>query len=104
MNFLMDTLINLNDLFKKIEKSNIKISTLLHNNSLNDNSFIRIKHSRKFDFINCMKLINSQIYDNENLQLILKSNNISENTFNLIKNKFDYLEREINDLCNTKEF
>ena len=89
MNFVMDTIINLNELFIKIEKSRIKVSTLLHNNSLNDNTFIRIKHSKKFDLINCLKLINSQINTNENLHLILRCNNLSENTFNLIKNKFN---------------
>ena len=100
MNFIMDSLENLTDLLKKIEKSRIKISTLLHNNSLSDNSFFRIKHQKKFELINTLKLINRQINSNENLHLIERSGSLSEKTFNLIKNKFDFLASEINYLCN----
>lgn len=84
----------------KIENSRIKISTLIHNNSLNDNTFVRIKHKKKFDLIKCLKLINCHTKSNDILDLIYRSSNLSANTLKLIRNNFEYLEKEIKTLCN----
>jgi len=98
--FLTDVINNLNEMLSKIEINRVKISTLIHNNSLNDNSYIRIKHNKKFDLINCLKLIYCQIKSNDVLELIYRSSNLSPNTLKLISDKFDYLAKEIKTLCN----
>jgi len=84
----------------KIDENRIKISTLIHNNNFNDNTFIRIKHRKKFDFVKCLKLINCQKNSNDILELIYRSSNLSANTFKLISVKFDYLAKEIKSLIN----
>lgn len=70
---------------------------------MNDNTFVRIKHKKKFDLINCLKLISGQIKSNDILELIYRSSNLSANTLNLIKEKFDYLAKEIRTLCDDND-
>ena len=63
---LIDSIAYLTEMMKKFESNKIKIANLLHNTQLSENNIVRIKHSKKLEFIKMLKIILSPIYKNNN--------------------------------------
>ena len=92
----------LNDLisvFGLFEKNKIKIVNLIHNAGMTDTNVIKIKHSRKMDFIKMIKIC---INDYSSvLELIELNENIHNETINKLKKKISEIEQKTNQLIQT---
>lgn len=107
-NELISKLNDLIGVFGLFERNKIKIVNLMHNAGMTDTNVIKIKHSRKMDFIKMIKIC---INDYSSvLELIEFNENIHSETINKLKKKITEIEvktnlliQEYNDLSEIKK-
>ena len=107
-NELISKLNDLIGVFGLFERNKIKIVNLMHNAGMTDTNVIKIKHSRKMDFIKMIKIC---INDYSSvLELIEFNENIHSETINKLKKKITEIEvktnlliQEYNDLSQIKK-
>ena len=95
-NELISKLNDLIGVFELFEKNKIKIVNLMHNAGMTDTNVIKIKHSKKMDFIKMLKIC---INDYSSvLELIELNENIHSEPINKLKNKITEIEEKTNTL------
>ena len=107
-NELISKLNDLIGVFGLFERNKIKIVNLMHNAGMTDTNVIKIKHSRKMDFIKMIKICINEY--SSVLELIEFNENIHSETINKLKKKITEIEvktnvliREYNDLSQIKK-
>ena len=107
-NELISKLNDLIGVFGLFERNKIKIVNLMHNAGMTDTNVIKIKHSRKMDFIKMIKICISEY--SSVLELIEFNENIHSETINKLKKKITEIEvktnlliQEYNDLSQIKK-
>jgi hypothetical protein len=99
---LLDKINYLNECLKVIENSKIKIANILHNTNLSDSSVIKIKQSKKVDFLKLLKIIVSKAQDDSNLEMINLSFNLHKGNIKNLTNKYDEIYKTVENF--TKEY
>ena len=107
-NELISKLNDLIGVFGLFERNKIKIVNLMHNAGMTDTNVIKIKHSRKMDFIKMLKICINEY--SSVLELIEFNENIHSETINKLKKKITEIEvktnlliQEYNDLSQIKK-
>ena len=107
-NELISKLNDLIGVFGLFERNKIKIVNLMHNAGMTDTNVIKIKHSRKMDFIKMIKICINEY--SSVLELIEFNENIHSDTINKLKKKITEIEvktnlliQEYNDLSQIKK-
>ena len=107
-NELISKLNDLIGVFGLFERNKIKIVNLMHNAGMTDTNVIKIKHSRKMDFIKMIKICINEY--SSVLELIEFNENIHSETINKLKKKITEIEvktnlliQEYNDLSEIKK-
>lgn len=107
-NELISKLNDLIGVFGLFERNKIKIVNLMHNAGMTDTNVIKIKHSRKMDFIKMIKICINEY--SSVLELIELNENIHSETINKLKKKITEIEvktnlliQEYNDLSQIKK-
>ena len=107
-NELISKLNDLIGVFGLFERNKIKIVNLMHNAGMTDTNVIKIKHSRKMDFIKMIKICINEY--SSVLELIEFNENIHSETINKLKKKITEIEvktnlliQEYNDLSQIKK-
>ena len=107
-NELISKLNDLIGVFGLFERNKIKIVNLMHNAGMTDTNVIKIKHSRKMDFIKMLKICINEY--SSVLELIEFNENIHSETINKLKKKITEIEvktnlliQEYNDLSEIKK-
>lgn len=93
-NELISKLNDLIGVFGLFERNKIKIVNLMHNAGMTDTNVIKIKHSRKMDFIKMIKICISEY--SSVLELIEFNENIHSETINKLKKKITEIEVKTN--------
>lgn len=93
-NELISKLNDLIGVFGLFERNKIKIVNLMHNAGMTDTNVIKIKHSRKMDFIKMIKICINEY--SSVLELIEFNENIHSETINKLKKKITEIEVKTN--------
>ena len=93
-NELISKLNDLIGVFGLFERNKIKIVNLMHNAGMTDTNVIKIKHSRKMDFIKMLKICINEY--SSVLELIEFNENIHSETINKLKKKITEIEVKTN--------
>ena len=93
-NELISKLNDLIGVFGLFERNKIKIVNLMHNAGMTDTNVIKIKHSRKMDFIKMLKICISEY--SSVLEWIEVNENIHSETINKLKKKITEIEVKTN--------
>ena len=93
-NELISKLNDLIGVFGLFERNKIKIVNLMHNAGMTDTNVIKIKHSRKMDFIKMIKICINEY--SSVLELIEFNENIHSDTINKLKKKITEIEVKTN--------
>jgi hypothetical protein len=91
---LCDKIIYLIEIFKKLQSSETKIANLLHNTQISGENIIKIKHSKKHDFLRMIKAV-CLLNNKQDFEYISLSSEIHPEMINKITKKYDDLSNEL---------